>query len=534
MDTIRTDCLVVGAGLAGCSYAHYASRLGLSVVVICSDDLSSGANSQYAQGGIVFDTSYHPEQLKKDIIEASDFTSNEPAVDALVEHGQNAVQSLLLDELDVPFDRDRGGELKYTREGGHSSKRIIFSKDVTGRAILSNLHEYVLSLPNVTVLTGMVAVDLLTLSHNSVDPADKYKPLTCIGAYALDTKTGSIKAIIAKKTILATGGLGQIFQNTTNQPGVVGHGIAMAHRVGARVIDLEYIQFHPTVFLKKNCPLFLVSEAVRGEGGTLVNAAGDSFMDTQHPRKSLAPRDIVARAIHRQLISNGDNCVYIDITSRSPDFIKDRFPSIYERCLNYGVDITREPIPVAPAAHYSCGGVYSDLNGRTSVANLNAIGETACTGLHGANRLASTSLLECLVSAKLTAESDVDDIKAGLFHLPNVHEWHSPDETPDEVLIRQDMKLIKSTMWNYVGLIRSSKRLHRARRILMELDEEISEFYSGNRLTSSLLNLRNAVKTALLVVHAASLNPASKGCHYVAVDDEEIDMPEPESEEMLK
>ncbi len=534
METIRTDCLVIGAGLAGCAYAHYASKLGLSVVLICSDELSSGANSQWAQGGIIFDTSYHPEQLKKDIIEASDFTSNETAVDSLVQHGQDAVQALLLDELDVPFDRDPGGELKYTREGGHSNNRIIFSKDVTGRAILSNLHEHVLSLPNVAVQTGMVAVDLLTLSHNSVNPKDKYEPITCIGTYALDTNSGEIKAIIAKKTILATGGLGQIFQNTTNQLGVVGHGVSMAHRVGARVIDLEYIQFHPTVFLKKNCPLFLVSEAVRGEGGVLVNAAGQEFMDTQHPMKSLAPRDIVARAIHRELISSGDNCVYLDISSRSPDFIKDRFPSIYQRCLECGVDISKEPIPVAPAAHYSCGGVYTDINGRSSISNLNAIGETACTGLHGANRLASTSLLECLVSAKLTAEADSLDVASQAFHLPEVREWRSPDESPDEVLIRQDMKLIKSTMWNYVGLIRSSKRLHRARRILMELDDEISEFYAGNHLTSSLLNLRNAVKTALLVVYAASLNPTSKGCHYVAFEDEEIDMPEPESEELLK
>ena len=255
MDTIRTDCLVIGAGLAGCAYAHYASRLGLSVTLVCSDELSKGANSQWAQGGIIYDTSVNAEQLKSDILKASDGTSNAEAVESLVEHGQEAVQSLLLDELDVPFDREEGGELKYTREGGHSDRRIIFSKDLTGRAILSNMHDHVIGLDRVSVLTNTVAVDLLTLSHNSVAPQDKYKPLTCIGAYALDTLTGEIKAIIAKKTILATGGVGQIFQNTTNQKGVVGHGISMAHRVGARVIDLEYIQFHPTVFLKKNCPL---------------------------------------------------------------------------------------------------------------------------------------------------------------------------------------------------------------------------------------------------------------------------------------
>ena len=525
MDTIRTDCLVIGAGLAGCAYAHYASRLGFSVTLVCSDELSKGANSQWAQGGIIYDTSVNAEQLKSDILKASDGTSNAEAVESLVEHGQEAVQSLLLDELDVPFDREEGGELKYTREGGHSDRRIIFSKDLTGMAILSNMHDHVIGLDRVSVLTNTVAVDLLTLSHNSVDPQDKYKPLTCIGAYALDTLTGEIKAIIAKKTILATGGLGQIFQNTTNQKGVVGHGISMAHRVGARVIDLEYIQFHPTVFLKKNCPLFLISEAVRGEGGVLVNARGKPFMDTVHPMKSLAPRDIVARAIHQELISSGENCVYIDLSGLTEEFIRDRFPSIYRRCLECGVDITEEPIPVAPAAHYSCGGVYTDLSGRSSVKNLNAIGETACTGLHGANRLASTSLLECLVSAKLSAESDCQDIGAEKFHLPDVREWESPSESADEVLIQQDMRLIKNTMWNYVGLIRSSRRLQRARRILIELDQEISEFYSGNRLTQSLIDLRNAVKTALLVVHAASLNTESKGSHYIATESEDFDVP---------
>jgi len=494
--------------------------------MICSDELDTGANSQWAQGGIIYDTSYHRDQLKSDIISASAGTSNPEAVDTLVNNGQEAVQDLLLDKLDVPFDREDDGALKFTREGGHSDRRIIYSKDITGHAILSNMHEYVLGLQGVQVLTNSVAIDLLTLSHNSLNSNDKYKPLTCIGAYSHDTNTGETRAIIAKKTILATGGVGQIFQNTTNQPGIVGHGVAMAHRVGARVIDLEYIQFHPTVFLKKGCPLFLVSEAVRGEGGVLVNSRGYPFMDAQHPMKSLAPRDIVARAIHRELIESGENCVYIDLSSREAAFIKDRFPSIYERCLANGVDITSEPIPVAPAAHYCCGGVYTNLEGRSSVAHLNAIGETACTGLHGANRLASTSLLECLVSAKLAAEADADDIRNHAFHLPNVGPWQSPSEKADDVLIRQDMRLIRSTMWNYVGLIRSRKRLHRARRILMQLEEEIAEFYSGTQVSRSLIDLRNAVKTALLVVHAASLNPESKGSHYIAAENEEIDMPD--------
>ncbi|MDQ8204882.1 L-aspartate oxidase [Pelagicoccus sp. SDUM812003] len=525
MDTIQTDCLVIGAGLAGCSYAHYARSQGLSVTLICADELTTGANSKWAQGGIIFDTSYHPEQLERDIMVASGDTANPAAVSSLVREGQSAVQSLLVDQLKVPFDRSDDGELLRTREGGHSDKRIIFSKDITGRAILGRFHDYVRTLDGVSILENHVAIDLLTLSHNSVYPLDKYKPITCIGAYVLDSVQGEIKAIRAKKTVLATGGLGQIFQNTTNQPGVVGHGIAMAKRVGARVIDLEYIQFHPTVFLKKNCQLFLVSEAVRGEGGVLINSEGKAFMDTQHPMGSLAPRDIVARAIHRELISSGEPCVYIDLSSKSPHFIKDRFPSIYERALACGVDISREPIPVAPAAHYTCGGVYTDLNGRSSVQHLNAIGETACTGLHGANRLASTSLLECLVSAKLTALADSEAIANESFHLPEVREWISPEKTADEVLIRQDMRLIKSTMWNYVGLVRSPRRLMRARRILSQLYEEIDSFYAGNRLTRSLIELRNAVCAAQLVVHAATLNSESKGSHYVAREDEDIDLP---------
>ena len=285
------------------------------------------------------------------------------------------------------------------------------------------------------------------------------------------------------------------------------------------------MQFHPTVFFRKNCQRFLVSEAIRGEGGVLVNSNGKAFMDTQHPMKSLAPRDIVARAIHRELIATGDQCVYIDLSSKSPEFIKDRFPMIYERSLECGVDITKDLIPVAPAAHYTCGGVHTDLAGRSSVKHLNAIGEAACTGLHGANRLASTSLLECLVSAKLTAEADAKELETGTFHLPDVYSWVSPEETSDAVLIQQDMKLIKSTMWNYVGLIRSPRRLQRARKILMQLQEEISIFYAGNRLTRPLVDLRNAVEAALLVVYAASLNPESKGCHYLAVENESIDVP---------
>jgi L-aspartate oxidase len=275
------------------------------------------------------------------------------------------------------------------------------------------------------------------------------------------------------------------------------------------------VQFHPTVFFKKNAPRFLITEALRGEGAVLVNARGQRFMEKLHPLGSLAPRDVVSRAIHQELAGTEDTCVYLDATKLAPDFLRSHFPGIAARCAEHGVDITREPIPVVPAAHFSCGGVHADLAGRTNVCHLNAIGEAACTGLHGANRLASTSLLECLVSAKFAALADGTEIAKENFRLPEPREWESPTREADPVLIRQDMLQIQHTMWNYAGVIRSPKRLTRARRILLELREEIQRFYQGARLTRELIELRNAVQTALLVVHAASLNPRSKGAHYV-------------------
>jgi len=512
--TFRTDCLVIGSGLAGSAYALRAASLGLSVDLLSLAD-PMAANSDWAQGGIIYDRTDDPQSLARDIDEASDRTANPLAVKHLVEEGPQAVEELLLDQLQVGFDRDTEGELDFTREGGHSARRIIHAKDATGHAILSAVAARVDAEPQITRRAGWVAIDLLTLSQNSTDLPDRYEPLTCFGAYVLDTVTGETVAVLAKKTILASGGLGQIFLHTTNQPGSVGHGMAMAYRVGARLIDLEYVQFHPTVFAKKNAPRFLVTEALRGEGGVLLNARGEPFMDTVDSRGSLASRDIVARAIKQELAIGEESNVFLDLSAMTPDFIRDRFPTIYERCLEYGIDITKDAIPVVPAAHFACGGVHADLNGRTSVDNLNAIGETGCTGLHGANRLASTSLLECLVSAKFTALADGADIDSDTFRLPDPREWESPTRDADPTLISQDMLQIQHTMWNYAGVVRSPRRLTRARRILIELREEVQSFYRGCRLTRNLIDLRNAIETALLVVHAASLNPRSKGCHYV-------------------
>ena len=516
MKIFRTDCLVIGSGLAGSAYALHAARAGLAVELLSlSEPLV--ANSDWAQGGIIYDTTPDPASLASDILEASDHTANPAAIDQLVREGPAAVRELLLDELHVGFDRDAAGGLDFTREGGHSERRIIHAKDTTGHAILSTIAARVDATPGITRRTGFSAVDLLTLSHNTEGIADRYAPLTCFGAYALDTANGEVCAIVAKKTVLATGGLGQIFLHTTNQPGSVGHGVAMAYRVGARLIDLEYVQFHPTVFFKKNAPRFLVTEALRGEGAVLVNSRGQRFMDALHARGSLAPRDVVSRAIHQELAASGEACVLLDLSAMKPDFIRSHFPTVTARCAEHGVDVTREPIPVVPAAHFACGGVHTDLAGRTNVRHLNAIGETGCTGLHGANRLASTSLLECLTSAKFTARADAAEIRtAGAeYRLPAPRPWESPVREADPVLIRQDLQLVQNTMWNYAGVIRSPKRLTRARRILLELREEIQSFYRGCRVTRELVELRNAIQTALLVVHAASLNPRSKGAHYV-------------------
>jgi L-aspartate oxidase len=479
------------------------------------------ANSDWAQGGIIYDTSSEPERLAEDIVLASEGTANPLAVEQLVAKGPAAVKALLLDDLHVDFDRNPSGNLDMAREGGHRARRIIHSKDTTGHAILSSAMRRVDGTLGVVRHRGFTAIDLLTLSHSAADPSARYEPLTCFGCYGLDAETGEVTAFVARKTILATGGLGGIFQHTTNQPGSVGPGVAMAYRVGARVMDLEYVQFHPTVFIPKGERPFLITEALRGEGAILTDRQGRKFMDSVHILGSLAPRDIVAREIQLHMASTGDECVYLDLSALEPAFIRERFPAIFAHCLAHGVDMTRQRIPVVPAAHFSCGGVHTDLSGRTNVRDLNAIGETACTGLHGANRLASTSLLECLVGAQATAEADIAELRRTRRPFPVPREWRSPNRPADALLIRQDMQLIQQTMWNYAGIIRSPRRLARARRILLELREDIQAFYRDCRPSRELVELRNAVQAALLVVHAASLNPASKGCHFVVQEADE-------------
>ena len=512
MKVIDTDCLVIGAGLAGCVYAHQAAKKGLRSYVLCCGEMPE-ANSDLAQGGIVYEPHLQLDDLLEDVKLATAGLCNVPAVEALSKAGCQAVEEIFLKDLDVNFDRDEKHQLRFTREGAHRKNRIIYSKDTTGHAMLAALQKSVRQNPLITICEHASAIDLLTLSHSSPDPMDRYKPLTVFGAYVLDNKTKDVFAVTAKKTILATGGVGQIYRHTTNAQHAYGHGIAMAYRVGARVMNMEFVQFHPTVFAKGRS--FLLSEALRGEGAVLRNVKGEAFMARYHALKDLAPRDIVARAIEQERLETSHDCVYLDISDQPAKETKERFPAIYKKCLENGFDLTKQPVPVVPAAHYFCGGIFTTPDGRTNIANLNAIGETACTGYHGANRLASTSLLEAVGMGYLCAQADAQEIKANDFYIPKPKEWVLPSEEPDLNLIKQDLSTLRSTMWNYVGLLRSSKHLGRAEKILRHLHNEIDAFYQGTALCQELLDLRNGTQTALLITYAALKNKRSIGCHFL-------------------
>lgn len=512
MKVLSTDCLVIGSGLAGCVYAHQAAKQGLKTLLVCCDEMAL-SNSDLAQGGIVYEPQLQIDELLEDVRLATADLCNDDAVRELSSAGCKAVEEIFLKEIPTNFDRDEKHHLRFTREGAHRKARIIYSKDTTGHALLSAIQAQIRKNPLITVLEYTAAIDLLTLSHSSSEPKDRYYPLTVFGAYLLNNKTGEVFAATAKKTILATGGVGQIYRHTTNFAHAFGHGIAMAYRVGARVMNMEFVQFHPTVFAKgKN---FLMSEALRGEGAILRNKNGEAFMEHYHPLKDLAPRDIVARAIEQERLNTSADCVYLDITHRPAQETKERFPAIYKKCLEEGFDLTKVPVPVVPAAHYFCGGIYTTPSGRTNIINLNAIGETACTGYHGANRLASTSLLEAVAMGYLCAQSDAEDIAAKEFHIPSPKEWVAPHSKPDMNLVKQDLSTLRSTMWNYVGLMRSPTHLGRAEKILRHLHNEIDAFYKGTAPCQALLDLRNGTQTALLITYAALKNKRSIGCHYL-------------------
>lgn len=516
---IETEVLIIGSGIAGSVTALQLADAGIDVTLVTRARKPEESNTFYAQGGIVY-TAHEDsrELLTEDIIRAGAGYCNTRAVEIIATEGPALAREILMDKVKVPFDRSENDELSLVREGGHSVNRIVHATDATGRAIEISLLKALDGHPNVRLLTGHTAVDLLTPAHHSADRLRIYDPLSCVGAYLLDQDSGAVVRCLAHKTVLATGGIGQIFLRTTNPVGARGDGLAMAYRAGARVINSEFVQFHPTTFYQPNAPSFLISEAVRGEGARLVDADGNPFMDKYAPEwKDLAPRDVVSRSIHQEMLSKDVPNVYLDLRSYIPkNKIMELFPSIREQCLVYGIDIATELVPVVPAAHYFCGGVWVDEWGRTSVDSLYAVGEVACTGLHGANRLASTSLLEGLVWGVRAAKDIVRKMDGApdpsTFEIPL---WEDTGtETADPALISQDMSVLKHIMWNYVGLVRTTRRLRRAIRELRHLESEIENFYRAVRLTDELIGLRNALRAGLIVTLSAWENKGSVGCHY--------------------
>ena len=515
MRAVSADVLVTGAGIAGLSCALALARdRGRRVVVITREEDPEESTTRYAQGGIAaLGPEDSAELFVEDILRAGAGLSLRRAAEIVATEGPKLIRELLMEQARVPFDRTPEGDLHYTREGAHSLPRVLHVGDRTGAAIAQALHALLKGFPNVELVTRATAVDLITFPHHARDPLTVYDPITCHGAYVLKQETGQVYTYLAGATVLATGGLGRIYRYTTNPPGARGDGLAMAHRAGARVINAEYIQFHPTTLAVPEGENFLISEAVRGEGGRLLTPDGRHFMEEYAPKwGDLAPRDVVARAIHRELTLHGYPYVLLDV-SGIKDFER-RFPTIYAKCREVGIDVPRVPIPVVPAAHYSCGGVWTDEWGRTTIRNLYAVGEVACTGLHGANRLASTSLLEGLVFGA-RAGRDIAKTNPKPVREDQVPPWEYPtDGAPaDPALIHRDWRSIQYTMWYYVGLSRDAHRLSRAIRDLRHLWEDIVDFYRRARLTDELLGLRNGVQAALVVAEAAWHNRTSRGVH---------------------
>ncbi len=501
------DTLIIGSGLAGLTLALQLADQ-QKVCLVSKRQISDSA-SNWAQGGIaaVINHKDSVEAHIKDTLIAGAGLCDEAITRMIIEHGREAVEWLI--DLGVEFTRENDdSDFHLTREGGHSHRRILHVADATGKAVQETLAQRVRKHPNITILENHIAVDLITTKK-----LHKTQKNSCLGAYVLDIASGKVLTIGAQHTSLATGGAGKVYLYTTNPDVSTGDGIAMAWRAGCRISNMEFVQFHPTCLFHPQEKSFLISEAVRGEGGLLKLADGTRFMPNHDERAELAPRDVVARAIDFEMKRLGLDCVYLDITHKSPAFIKKHFPTIHQRCLALGIDITTSPIPVVPAAHYSCGGVMTNHHGQTDIDNLYAIGETSCTGLHGANRLASNSLLECLVLARAAA---ANILKAKPRTMPDLPYWDESRVTDadEEILITHTWNELRRFMWNYVGIVRTNKRLSRAMHRIQMLRDEVHEFYSNFRVSNNLIELRNLLQVSELIVKSAMQRQESRGLHY--------------------
>ncbi|MCF8024868.1 MAG: L-aspartate oxidase [Desulfobacteraceae bacterium] len=513
----RFDFLVVGSGIAGLMFALKAAEQG-SVAVVTKRGLTDSSTA-HAQGGIaaVFAPEDTFESHIADTIAAGDGLCNQDVVKMVVRAAPARIQELL--ELGVDFNRSEDRpDLDLCREGGHSFNRIVHAHDTTGRAVEEAVAEQVRTRKNITIFENHIAVDLITRSTRLnrgliITTHEDY----CYGAYVLERHTGRIHTVLASAVVLATGGSGKVYAYTSNPDVATGDGIAMAYRAGAAITNLEFVQFHPTCLYHPAAKNFLISETVRGEGGILRDSEGRAFMEDYAPEKELACRDVVARAIDSELKKKGDEAVFLDISHKDPDFIKSRFPHLYAKCLEFGVDMTREPLPIVPAAHYMCGGVATDIFGRTNIQRLYAIGETACTGLHGANRLASNSLLEALVYAHQAAQKAIEEISGPenetATDIPLWDDLGTMD-SDEAIVISHTWNEIRRLMWNYVGIVRSDKRLERARRRIEIIGEEIQEYYWNFKVTPNLIELRNIALVAELVIRCALHRKESRGLHY--------------------
>ncbi|MFT4546818.1 MAG: L-aspartate oxidase [Verrucomicrobiales bacterium] len=527
----KYDYLVIGSGIAGLSFALKAARHG--TVAVLTKQKGEDSNTSWAQGGICCVQA--PEDSFDshiaDTLDAGAGLCDEEAVRTIVEAAPESIAELVKHGVD--FDKEPDGDFSLGKEGGHSHRRILHAKDTTGKEIADSLLAAARAHEKIDLLEDHFAVDLITTAKVGMATGED----CCIGLYALDQASGEIITFRSDRVVLCTGGSGRVYLYTTNPEGATGDGVAMAWRAGAAISDMEFSQFHPTCLYHHERKSFLISEAVRGEGGVLIGQDGKEFMQNYDRRKSLAPRDIVARAIDREIKRTGGPCVYVDISHKPDGFMAERFPHISSTCLEVGIDPSKDPIPVVPAAHYQCGGVKTDMNGRTSISGLYAIGEVACTGLHGANRLASNSLLEGAVLADrayadLLENHPVDGAPAQEFE---ISEWVSGDaEDVDElVVIYHNWDEIRRLMWDYVGIVRTDKRLKRAATRLRNLKREVEEFYWNFKIGSDLLELRNLVDTAALIVDSASTRHESRGLHYT-LDHLDLDESQPPRHSILR